>query len=200
MLLLVTILITVGRALGLVILPLAGPFQSGGNVTLEWTSNASNDPPRFILELYSPTFNSRDVLAKNVDMYSDKMTAQLPDLPPSNDYILWFARRCRYNPSVTYYQPPSPSSAPNVPNFPNVPNVPNIASHNSACNRHSRSLTDIPATFADQSWPGNFTVAPNVAVEPVITVAPDVAVEPVLTVSPDVPVEPVIQKRSQLHQ
>ncbi|KAF7358160.1 hypothetical protein MVEN_00864300 [Mycena venus] len=90
MLLLATILVTVGRALGVVILPVAGPFQSGGTVPLVWTSNVSSDPPRFILELYSPTFNSRDVLAKNVDMYSDKMTAQLPDLPPSNDYIFWF--------------------------------------------------------------------------------------------------------------
>ncbi|KAJ6527374.1 hypothetical protein B0H19DRAFT_541240 [Mycena capillaripes] len=90
MLLPVTILLTIGGALGLVIFDVAGPFESGGTVLLTWASNANTDPSIFDLELFSPTFNSKNVIAKNVSIFSNQITAQLPTLPPSNDYIFWF--------------------------------------------------------------------------------------------------------------
>ncbi|KAJ6530657.1 hypothetical protein B0H19DRAFT_1191725 [Mycena capillaripes] len=90
MLLPVTILLTFGGALGLVIGDVAGPFQSGGTVPLTWESNANTDPSVFDLEINSPTLNSTNVIAKNVSIISNQITAQLPTLPPSDDYIFWF--------------------------------------------------------------------------------------------------------------
>ncbi|KAJ7661971.1 hypothetical protein DFH06DRAFT_363091 [Mycena polygramma] len=95
MLLLVTILTMASLALGtlvpgLVVTDLKGPFESGGELTLDWTSNGVTGPTAFNLVLYSATFNSRNPIAENVNIFANQIAVQLPTLPPADDYIFWF--------------------------------------------------------------------------------------------------------------
>ncbi|KAJ6479541.1 hypothetical protein C8R47DRAFT_1219089 [Mycena vitilis] len=83
MLRLATLLISAGLVLGkLSVLDVHGTFYAGDKLTVDWTSNAADDPTQFNLVLYSQTFNSNTFLARNVNRLADQLTVQLPVLPP----------------------------------------------------------------------------------------------------------------------
>ncbi|KAJ7660213.1 hypothetical protein DFH06DRAFT_392007 [Mycena polygramma] len=90
MLHLVTLLITASLVLGkLSVIDVHGTFHPGDKLTVDWTSNAADDPTQFNIVLYSQTFNSNTFLARNVNRLANQLAVQLPTLPPSNDYIIW---------------------------------------------------------------------------------------------------------------
>ncbi|KAJ7097051.1 hypothetical protein B0H15DRAFT_1019410 [Mycena belliarum] len=62
--------------------------QSGGTVTITWSSTATD--PTFSIELTHPSFNAAIAIANNVDPLNNQVTVGLPIVPADSDYTLQF--------------------------------------------------------------------------------------------------------------
>ncbi|KAJ7023627.1 hypothetical protein C8F04DRAFT_1133818 [Mycena alexandri] len=83
------LLLTVGTG-AFVVLDPGSPHASESLMTVQWVANANEDPSVFNIELYSPTFNSVNLLGQHVPTSANEFTVTFPPLPASNDYIFWF--------------------------------------------------------------------------------------------------------------
>ncbi|KAK0229320.1 hypothetical protein EDD85DRAFT_142647 [Armillaria nabsnona] len=62
---------------------------SGGNITITWSTTAS-DPSSFHIELSNTVFNSQFAIANNVNASAGTLTVQLPEVVPGSGFAIQF--------------------------------------------------------------------------------------------------------------
>ncbi|KAK0210007.1 hypothetical protein DFS33DRAFT_1252455 [Desarmillaria ectypa] len=62
---------------------------SGGNLTITWSTTAS-DPSTFHIELANVAFNSQFAIANNVNASAGSLTVQLPEVVPGSGFAIQF--------------------------------------------------------------------------------------------------------------
>ncbi|KAK0445336.1 uncharacterized protein EV420DRAFT_1277045 [Desarmillaria tabescens] len=62
---------------------------SGGNLTITWSTTAS-DPSTFHIELANVDFNSQFAVANNVNASAGTLTVQLPEVNPGSGFAIQF--------------------------------------------------------------------------------------------------------------
>ncbi|KAK0186174.1 hypothetical protein F5146DRAFT_171913 [Armillaria mellea] len=62
---------------------------SGGNITITWSTTAS-DPSTFHIELANTVFNSQFAIANNVNASAGSLTVQLPEVVPGSGFAIQF--------------------------------------------------------------------------------------------------------------
>ncbi|KAJ7724375.1 hypothetical protein B0H16DRAFT_1785992 [Mycena metata] len=160
------ILLLAGGTKALVVLDPGSPHASESQMTVKWVANANEDPAIFNIEIYSPTFNSVDVLGKNVPSSANQFDVTFPPLPPSDDYIFWFVNPANasdvYGNSVSFSvvaaaPKPTPQASPTK----TAPSSTTAALLNSA----AAGSTPPPST----PLPGNPSLVPTLVTTALIT-------------------------------